>query len=133
MARPWIAASGALLLLVMAGCANSINMHNAQRYAVAGQAAVRNGAWAEARKNFGLAIANVRMGHGDDRTRAVLYYEYGRASGVICDWPEAERGLNEAYNLDQQISGPAYMSLVELARMNLIEGGMTRRLNISSE
>ncbi len=78
MARPWIAASGALLLLVMAGCANPINMHNAQRYAVAGQVAARNGAWAEARKNFGRAIANVRMGHGDDRTLAVLYYEYGQ-------------------------------------------------------
>jgi hypothetical protein len=49
---------------------------------------------------------------------AVLYYEYGRASGVICDWPEAERGLNEAYNLDQQTHGPSYMSQLELARLN---------------
>jgi hypothetical protein len=50
--------------------------------------------------------------------KAVLYYEYGRSSGVICDWVEAERGLNQAYQLDEQSGGPAYMSLYELARMN---------------
>jgi len=53
---------------------------------------------------------------------AVLSYEYGRYSGAICDWNEAEKGLSEAYDIDSQNGGPAYMSLVELARMNLDRG-----------
>jgi hypothetical protein len=53
----------------------------------------------------------------DDRVLAVVHYEYGRASGVVCEWAEAEFGLEEAYRLDVATRGPAYKAVYELGRM----------------
>ncbi len=60
---------------------------------------------------------------------AVLNYEYGRSLGVTCFYDEAESYLLKAYELDQQSSGPAYMSLTELARMNLDRGHFIQAVN----
>lgn len=73
---------------------------------------MKSGDWFNARMYFGRAIQNAKIGGADTKTVAVLWYEYGRSSGVICDWPEAARGLNEAYKLDSETVGPAYMSLM---------------------
>jgi tetratricopeptide (TPR) repeat protein len=48
---------------------------------------------------------------------SILYYEYGRASGVICDWKEAEHGLRKALELDREINGPVHVAQIELGRM----------------
>ncbi|MGB5488126.1 MAG: hypothetical protein WBN06_12095, partial [Lysobacterales bacterium] len=67
---------------------------------------------------FARAISNAELAGAPSKGLAVLWYEYGRSSGVICDWEEAENGLNKAFELDSKIGGPAYMSLYELAQMN---------------
>jgi len=107
-----------LTAIVLVGCANPINRETAQNYYGAAISAQRNGDWENARMYFGRAIDNANVGGADDSTLAVLWYEYGRSSGVICDWVEAEKGLLKAYELDRINKGPTYMSLYELARMN---------------
>lgn len=106
------------VLITLVGCANPINRHTAVKYNHAAYAAMKSGDWVNARMYFGRAIPNAKIGGVDPKAMAVLWYEYGRSSGVICDWSEAERGLNEAYKLDSETGGPAYMSLYEFGRMN---------------
>lgn len=108
----------ALLALLATACTNPINLRTASNYSSAGYAAMAAGDWAKARMNFGRAVQNAEIGRADPKAIGALWYEYGRASGVICDWPEAERGLNKSLELDSQSGGPAYMSLYELGRMN---------------
>lgn len=67
---------------------------------------------------WGRAALNAELGKAPPQALAILWYEYGRASGVICDWAEAEVGLTKAYELDKVTNVPTFMSLVELARMN---------------
>ena len=107
---------------LMAGCANPINMRTAARYADACQALQTQNEWWKARMNCGRAATNAELGHAPARTRAVLWYEYGRASGAICDYVEARRGLNTAIKLDEESGGPAFMSFLELARLELDQG-----------
>lgn len=106
------------IAITFAGCANPINLKTSQNYTASGYQAIQAGEWFKARMAFGRAITNAELGGANAQTKAVLYYEYGRSSGVICDWAEAEKGLNQAYELDKQTGGPSYMSLYELARMN---------------
>jgi tetratricopeptide (TPR) repeat protein len=67
---------------------------------------------------FARAITNAELAGAPEKGLAVLWYEYGRSSGVICDWEESEKGLNMAFELDSRTGGPDYMALYELARMN---------------
>ncbi|MSQ58542.1 MAG: hypothetical protein EXR36_02555 [Betaproteobacteria bacterium] len=109
-----------LALILLQGCGgNSINLRAARNYAAAGYQAMHAGDWKNAQTYFSRAILNAQLAKAGPRAMAVLKYEYGRSSGVICDWGEAQAGLNEAYDLDRQNAGPAYMSLYELARLNL--------------
>ena len=108
----------AFSIVLVSGCAASINEYNARQHAQAGVKAGKSGEFAKARKEFARALTNARLANADLKLVAVLSYEYGRYSGMICDWVEGEKGLTEAYDLDRQNGGPAYMSLVELARLN---------------
>lgn len=78
-----------------------------------------SGQWFEARMGFGRAITNAEIGGVDDGHMANLWYEYGRASGVICDWIEAERGLDEALSIIQKHDDEQriHYVLVEIGRM----------------
>jgi tetratricopeptide (TPR) repeat protein len=107
---------------LIAGCANPINLRTAARYADACQAYQAQNEWWKARMNCGRAATNAELGHASARMRAVLWYEYGRASGAICDYVEARRGLNTAEKLDEESGGPTFMSLLELARLELDQG-----------
>lgn len=109
----------AFSIVLVSGCAASINEYNARQHAQAGVKAGKSGEFAKARKEFARALTNARLANADLKLVAVLSYEYGRYSGMICDWVEGEKGLTEAYDLDRQNGGPAYLSLVELARLNL--------------
>jgi tetratricopeptide (TPR) repeat protein len=100
------------------GCANPVNRHTANRYWDAAIAARDAGDWRLARSNFARAIPNAELGGADSRQLAVAYYEYGRSSGVICEWSEAARGLQKALELDRSVAGPIHLSLVELGRMH---------------
>ena len=104
--------------VLVSGCAASINEYNARQHAQAGIKAGKGGEFAKARKEFARALTNARLARADPRMVAALSYEYGRYSGMICDWVEGEKGLSDAYVLDNQNEGPAYMSLVELARLS---------------
>lgn len=101
---------------VIFGCA--INERTAHRYANAGDAASQRGDWTAAREHWRRAVINAKLAHMSDRALAVAHYEYGRASGVVCEWAEAELGLKEAYRLDAAAGGPAYKAAYELGRLN---------------
>ena len=105
-------------LFIFQSCAAPINQRNAEKYYAAAVSAQHSGDWWNSRKYFARAISNAELAGAPSKGLAVLWYEYGRSSGVICDWEEAENGLNKAFELDSKIGGPAYMSLYELAQMN---------------
>ncbi len=106
------------LFLLIAGCANPINQKTASNYYYSAIIAQENNDWKTAKEHFGRAIINSELGGVETKTLAVLWYEYGRSSGVVCDWDEAEKSLLKAYELDGIVNGPTYMSLYELALMN---------------
>jgi tetratricopeptide (TPR) repeat protein len=110
--------------LMVAGCANPLNLETGRQYFAGGQELARQGNWADARIAFGRAAANASMGGANDKILAACYYEYGRAAGAVCDWEESNKGLQHALALDTKIGGPVHMSLVELARMEHAKGDL---------
>jgi tetratricopeptide (TPR) repeat protein len=75
--------------------------------------------WDNARRAYAKVIADPELANADPKKQAILHYEYGRALGVTCFFDLAEAELTLAYELDKQSSGPVYLTLVELARLNL--------------
>jgi len=117
------AASTAILsAILLAGCASSINLYTASTYAKGCHGWQAQDEWWKARKACGRAVVNAQLGGAPENSLAVLWYEYGRTSGAICDYTEAQRGLDEALKLDQKTGGPVYMSLLEMARLNMAQG-----------
>jgi tetratricopeptide (TPR) repeat protein len=92
-----------------------------QLIAEAAEAAVAKGQWSEALPRWEAALEKIVDAQGDDEFRAILYYEHGRAAGVLCDWEKAQMSLSLALELDRQTQGPFFMSLLELARMNMAQ------------
>lgn len=113
-------ALGAMILV--GGCTNPVNLKTAERYADACGAFLLQKEWWKARLNCGRAALNADLGHAPPQVRAELWYEYGRASGAICDYAEAQRGLAIALKLDEDTGGPTFMSLLEQARLELDQG-----------
>jgi tetratricopeptide (TPR) repeat protein len=112
-------------MALLAGCApfaQDLNKYNAARYADAGLAALNRGDWDAARRAYARAAVNADLGRAPTRTRSVMYYEYGRASGVTCFYEHAEEYLSKALTLDEESSGPTHYPLIELARLNLDRG-----------
>jgi tetratricopeptide (TPR) repeat protein len=106
--------------------AQDVNLVNARRYAQAGAAAQRANDWQDAREKFRRAVINARDGRAHARMLAGLLYEYGRSSGVVCKYEEAEASLKEAFTLEQDNRMMARMDLVELARLNFDQGKFDR-------
>jgi len=113
-----------LLPLLITACANPLNLYTAKEYFRSGASNAAQNKWFNARMAFGRAWTNADLGNADDRVKAVYAYEYGRSSGAICDWTEAERGLKKAFELDTKTRGPIHMSLLELARMYHAKGDL---------
>ncbi len=112
----------AVFLILLTGCAHyMINLKTAENYYNAAVKALQANDWANARMYFSRAWGNAMMGNADTRIISMLRYEYGRASGVMCDWEEAEKALEEAFELDVKSGGPRWMPLVELARMSIAQ------------
>ena len=111
-----------LVAFLVSACANPINLKTASMYAKGCREFQAQNEWWKARRACGRAAINAKLGGAPDQTIAVLWYEYGRTSGVICDYAEAQKGLDEALKLDQATGGPAYMSLLEIARLNFAQG-----------
>lgn len=110
------------ITLIAGGCASQINLHTAVNYAKACYAYQSQNEWWKARISCGRAATNADLGNASPRARAVMWYEYGRTSGAICDYVEARRGLNSALKLDEESGGPTYMTFMELARLELDQG-----------
>jgi tetratricopeptide (TPR) repeat protein len=108
-----------LLSVVLCGCASAVSERVATNYTVVGAAAERRGDWDTARRAFARATLNSDQADLPPASRAIAHYEYGRSLGVTCFFDESERELNAAYELDKQAGRPLFLSLVELARLNL--------------
>ncbi len=114
-----------LLLTMISGCvgfAHELNLRNAERYAQSCRGWQGQHEWWKARWNCSRAVVNATLGRAPDNAIAALWYEYGRTSGAICDYKEAKRGLDEAPKLDERANGPAFITLLELARLNYEQG-----------
>ena len=110
--------SAVIVLLGLAGYAYG-NEKPISEYMRDGGAAQERGDWDEARRIYALAFSEGNLAQADPRFKAVLHYEYGRSLGVTCSFDEAERQLNLANDLDKHTGGVFYLSLTELARLNL--------------
>ena len=108
-----------IVLLLLGGCATDINRVNQDRYYHQAAAAQSRGDWDAARRAWARVVVNSRTSGASIEQQAVFHYEYGRSLGVTCFFAEAETELLQAYQLDVETDGPAYMSLTELARLHL--------------
>lgn len=106
---------------LLAACAAPINMKKAAIYAEGCFGFQAQDEWWKSRRACARAITNAELARADDRTLALLWYEYGRSSGVICDYGEATRGLEKALQLDRATGGPVFMSLMEMARLAMAQ------------
>ncbi|MCB5206547.1 tetratricopeptide repeat protein [Methylovorus mays] len=104
--------------LMLVSCANPINLNTAQRYAQGCLEFQHQGEWWKARQACGRAAVNAELGGANPQAIAVLWYEYGRASGVICDYPEANKALEKSLELDKANNGAVIMDYFELARLH---------------
>ena len=107
-----------VFLLSLAGYA-SANQIPVGEYMRDGAAARVRGDWDAAREIYARAFTEANLDQTDLRFKAVLHYEYGRALGVTCFFTTAERESNFANDLDKHTGGIFYLSLIELARLNL--------------
>jgi hypothetical protein len=69
--------------VMLASCANPINLSTAQRYAQGCLEFQHQGEWWKARQACGRAAVNAELGGANPQAVAGLWYEYGRTSGVI--------------------------------------------------
>ncbi len=79
----------------------------------------RNNRWEAAYTEWKQLLADAEAGHESTEQLAVLHYNFGRAAGVTCRFDEAEKELQTALQLDEQTNGPTYMSLFNLAQLEL--------------
>lgn len=111
-----------LPVVVLTGCASAISERVATDYTQVGAAAEARGDWDTARRAFARAVMNADEAGLPLARRATVHYEYGRSLGVTCFFDQSEHELNVAYDLDRQTGQPLFLSLVELARLNLDQG-----------
>ena len=105
--------------VVLSGCVSAINEKVAANYSQVGAQAQARGDWDTARRAYVRSANNVDLAGSSVQRRAIFHYEYGRSLGATCFFEEAERELNLSFDLDRQGGQPLYLSLIELARLNL--------------
>lgn len=112
-----------VLSLALAGCVNKPDRPaqddyvEVYRYAYM---ALQEGEWPTYKRLMRVVIDRSTASGAPPEQRAIFWYEYGRASGVVCDWKDAQFALNVAYNLDSKTGGPVYESLNELGRISVV-------------
>ncbi len=107
----------------LGGCvASAVNQRTAENYAQAGHAAIRAGDWNAALQYFSRAMVNADLGNFDDAQKARFSYEYGRALGITCHYPEAKKYLAESKKLAEQANHSSYLPLYELGLLSEKEG-----------
>lgn len=111
-----------MLLLLAAclwGCAEAVTLEDLDRQTGTSMTFIAGNAWRSAQRSYRVAVHHARRSAADPGTIAVLDVQYGRASGVICAWAEAEAAFQEAYVLYKRYDGPYWKILLELARMSM--------------
>lgn len=111
------------MILTLVGCV-SMPTRSAQndyeevyRYAYM---ALQEGKWVTYKKLMRTVIDKSTANGAPPEKRAIYWYEYGRASGVVCDWEDAEFALTVANNLDAKTGGPVHKSFSELGRISVV-------------
>ena len=118
-----------LIPLLISACANPINLKTASMYAEGCRNFKEQNEWWKARRACGRTAVNAELGGAPDGTVAIYWYEYGRTSGAICDYVEAQKGLEKAIKLDEATGGPVYMSLIEMAKLKSVQGQFNEALD----
>jgi tetratricopeptide (TPR) repeat protein len=90
----------AFTVLFIAGCANPINLHTAQRYHDAGIAAESAGDFELAHQNYYRAYMNTEWGNANERQKALAMYNLGRLNGFLCRKTEAEQLLTKSVEIE---------------------------------
>ena len=109
-----------VVTLLLAGCASyAQDQYKYNFYATHAEEAIKAGDWVVYRSNLQAAIDSADSAEAWQSEKSRLYYEYGRASGVLCDWKEAERGLMKALEIRKSIGMPTSAPLVELGRISV--------------
>jgi len=114
------------LSLISASCTNPLNVITADRYFQQGKQLSSQGNWSEARVAYGRALTNVEWGNLPESSKALYSFNFGRASGVICDWENAEKYLEQAYNIYAKTEPQLHYELIELAQMNDARGNYSK-------
>lgn len=111
---------GMIILLSLVGC-TAVSEKSAGENMQSAVAARERGDWNTARRMYAKAFSDRNLGQTSPRYRSVLHYEYGRSLGVTCFFKEAEHELTLAHDLDKKTGGVFYLSLIELARLELAQ------------
>ena len=106
-----------IMPLLIISCANPLNRMTAQQYYNGGNYHKNQGNWFDARISYGRAWTNTEWGNLSPQETALYAFEFGRASGALCDWENAEKGLRQAYNIDIKTGAPLHYDLIEFAHM----------------
>ncbi|VVE37556.1 hypothetical protein PCE31107_03983 [Pandoraea cepalis] len=117
----WVMGCALSGLLSVAGCSVPERKPSGPDYAALGGAAEVRGDWDGARRAFGQAVLVADQSGWPASHRAAMHFDYGRALGVTCYYPEAERELSLAYDLDILTGHVRYPALIELARLSLVQ------------
>lgn len=75
-----------------------------------------------AQEGYRRAVINARIGGYSDVGMVNLLLKYGRASGVICKWEEADKGLNEAHEISNKLNGDMYIASRDLGLLKSKQG-----------
>lgn len=91
----------------------------ALRHAQLADQSQKSGDWEKAKMNWAKAVKSAEEGSAPENMLTLFYYEYGRSLGATCNFSEAEIFLLKANRIDKKIGEPVFLSLTELARLNL--------------
>lgn len=110
-------------IFVLSGCVNTASRSSQVDYSETyrqAYMAMQKGEWLTYKKLMRTVIDKSTASNAPAEKRSIYWYEYGRASGVVCDWDDAEFSLTVSNNLDSKSGGPAYMSMNELGRISVV-------------
>lgn len=109
-----------LCALLIAGCANPVNLKTASIYYNSAVDAEIRGDYTFAERQYDRALINARLGHAPAAGIAASMYGLGRMKGYLCKFSEAEPLLLEALKIEETVSGSEGViitkRLFELAR-----------------
>jgi hypothetical protein len=95
--------------------AHELNRRNASAHEMAARQAAHDHDWDAARRQWGLALMDVRLAGAGPADEALASYEYGRVLGITCDYARAEQMLQSSLKLARESGGPTHLALLELA------------------